>query len=183
MEMSEIMIIKTVFGTMLTIGSMVLFFVTFKLWYKYIIQEKRCTEVTDGIVKAYTLASKGSGVHLPIVNYYVGGKEYKVVGPEYKMIKVVNKSSVIDKNGMNYQESGQSLIINRTSNSIAGVFENPMEEMYPINSHINVYYNPGHPKLAYVKRYCDKRWEFWLGFCGAVFCLLIDILIFILYCG
>lgn len=40
--MQEIQIIKIVFGIFLTIFSVVLFIIAFKIYYKYLIQEKRC---------------------------------------------------------------------------------------------------------------------------------------------
>lgn len=38
--MNEILISKIVFGILLSIGSLILFILAFKLFYKYIIQEK-----------------------------------------------------------------------------------------------------------------------------------------------
>ena len=162
--MSEILIIEITFGILLSIGSFVLFILAFKLFYKYIIQEKRCTSKVKGIIKKYTLATRGgenSGIHLPVVHYIVNGKEYKVVGPEYKA-------------------ENQILKINRTSNSFAGVYNNPIEELYPINSEIDVYYDPSNPKLSYVLRYCNKKWLFYLTFCSALLTLVIDLLILFL---
>lgn len=49
--MQEIQIIKIVFGIFLTIFSVVLFIIAFKIYYKYLIQEKRCKAKTKGIVK------------------------------------------------------------------------------------------------------------------------------------
>ena len=92
--MSETLIIEITFGILLSIGSFVLFILAFKLFYKYIIQEKRCTSKVKGIIKKYTLATRGgenSGIHLPVVHYIVNGKEYKVVGPEYKAYKIIAK--------------------------------------------------------------------------------------------
>ena len=57
--MQEIQIIKIVFGIFLTIFSVVLFIIAFKIYYKYLIQEKRCKAKTKGIVKKYTLANRG----------------------------------------------------------------------------------------------------------------------------
>ena len=165
--MSETLIIEITFGILLSIGSFVLFILAFKLFYKYIIQEKRCTSKVKGIIKKYTLATRGgenSGIHLPVVHYIVNGKEYKVVGPEYKAYKIIAKSSPFGKNEMenlNPEEKekleNQILKINRTSNSFAGVYNNPIEELYPINSEIDVYYDPSNPKLSYVLRYCNKK--------------------------
>ena len=137
----------------------------------------------EGIIKKYTLATRGgenSGIHLPVVHYIVNGKEYKVVGPEYKAYKIIAKSSPCGKNEMEYKEENQILKINRTSNSFAGVYNNPIEELYPINSEIDVYYDPSNPKLSYVLRYCNKKWLFYLTFCSALLTLVIDLLILFL---
>lgn len=178
--MSEILVIKIIFGILLSLGAMVLLFLSFKLFYKYLIQEKRCTSKVKGTIKKYTLASRGgenSGIHLPIVYYNVDGKEYKVVGPEYKAYITISKNSPIGKNQMEYKENNQVLKINRTSNSFVGIYKNPIEELYPVNSEIDVYFDPNNPKLSYVLRYCNKKWVFWLTFCSSLIILIIDLLI------
>ena len=48
--MSETQIIKLVFGIFLSVGSAVLLLIAFKLYYKYLIQEKKCTAKTVGTV-------------------------------------------------------------------------------------------------------------------------------------
>lgn len=181
--MSEMLIIKIVFGTLLSIGSLVLFVLAFKLFYKYIIQEKRCSIKIKGIIKKYTLSSRGgenSGVHLPVVYYSVNGKEYKVVGPEYRTYKIITKTSPISKNNMEYKEDGQALVIDRTANSFVGIYKNPMESLYPVNSQIDVFYDPNNPKLSFVLRYCNKKWAFYLMLFAAIFVFIIDLLILIL---
>ncbi len=178
--MSEILIIKIVFGILLSIGTLVLFVLAFKLFYKYLIQEKRCTSKVKGTIKKYTLASRGgenSGVHLTIVFYNVNGKEYKVIGPEYKAYKIITKSSPLNSNNTEYKEENQVLKINRTTNSFVGIYQNPIEKLYPINSEIDVYYDPNKPKLSFVLRYCNKKWVFYLTFCSALFVLIIDLLV------
>ena len=111
-----------------------------------------------------------------IVFYNVNGKEYKVVGPEYKAYITISKSSPFSKNKMEYKENNQVLKINRTSNSFVGIYKNPIEELYPINTEIDVYYDPNNPKLSYVLRYCNKKWLFYLTFCSALLILVIDLL-------
>ena len=137
----------------MSLGTIVLLFLSFKLFYKYLIQEKRCTSKVKGIIKKYTLSTRGgnnSGIHLPIVYYNVDGKDYKVVGPEYKTYITITKNSPISKNEMEYKENNQVLKINRTSNSFMGIYKNPIEELSPINSEIDVYFDPNKPKLSYV---------------------------------
>lgn len=85
--------------------------------------------------KKYTLASRGeknSSIHLPVVYYVVNGKDYRVVGPEYKVYKAITKTSLSNKNVMEYEENNQVLKINRTINSVFSTFSNPIEELYPM---------------------------------------------------
>ena len=86
-QMSEIQITKLVFGIFLSVGSAVLLLIAFKLYYKYLIQEKKCTAKTVGTVVRYTLATRGGEnppVCLPVIAYTVNGKTYTIVGPEYR---------------------------------------------------------------------------------------------------
>lgn len=59
-----------------------------------------------------------SGVYLPVVYYGENGNEYKVVGPEYNTYKTITKTSLSNKNGMEYEENNQVLKINKTVNSV-----------------------------------------------------------------
>ena len=182
--MKETMIIKIIFGSFLSIGGFVLMLLSFKLYYKYLIQEKRCTRKTKGVVKKYTLGSRGtenSGIHLPIVYYHVNNKEYKVVGPEYKWYTSTLKSSPFRKNEMSYEEKGNgNFTIERSNNSFLGIKRNPMSELYPLNTEIDVYYDPSNPKLSYVLRYCNKKWIFYLMFFSSIIIWIIDLLILFL---
>lgn len=104
--MNEMEIIKIIFGIFLSIGGGVLIFLAFKIYYKYLIMEKRCVSKTKGIVKKYTLVNYG-GVHLPIVYYEVNGQEYKVKGPEYKFVISKSVSTPFSKNAMEYKEKNK----------------------------------------------------------------------------
>ena len=177
--MSEIQIIKLVFGIFLSVGSAVLLLIAFKLYYKYLVQEKKCTAKTIGTVVRYTWATRGgenSPVCLPVVAYTVNGKTYKVVGPEYKSYKIVTKSTPWSENHYSCCEKNQVLYINRSMNSMFGFSRNPMAELYPKQSTVDVYYCPENPKLAYVLRYCNKKWAFWLTFLSTCAVLVTDLL-------
>ena len=58
-QMSETQITKLVFVIFLSVGSAVLPLTAFKLYYKYLVQEKKCTVKTVGVVVRYTLAAHG----------------------------------------------------------------------------------------------------------------------------
>ena len=176
--MEDIVVIKIVFGIMLSLGGLVLLFLAFRLFYRYLVQEKRCTAKTRGVVCRYTLASRGgqnSGVHLPVVSYTVNGKAYRVTGPEYRGYRTVTKTSPACANTMECREENQVLTIRRTANAMVRIDRNPMAAWYPLRSEIDVYYDPRNPKLAYVLRYCNQKWAFWLTFFSGVFVLILDL--------
>ena len=115
----------------------------------------------------YTRAYYGgedSGVHLPVVSYAVDGEEYTVTGPKYKAYVTHTRRSPLTENRMEYEEKGQVFRVYNYINSVAGRYYNPMEELYPLHSKLDVYYDPDHPKCAYVLRYCNNKWIFWLLF-------------------
>ena len=179
-QMREIQIIKLVFGIFLSAGSAVLLLIAFKLYYKYLVQEKKCTARTVGTVVRYTWATRGgenSPVCLPVVAYTVNEKTYKVVGPEYKGYQIVTKSTPWSENHYSSCEKNQVLYINQSMNSVLGFCRNPMEKLYPRQSAVDVYYCPENPKLAYVLRYCNKKWAFWLTFLSACAVLVTDLLL------
>ena len=181
--MNEIQITNLVFGIFLSVGTAVLLLIAFKLYYKYLIQEKKCTAKTVGTVMRYTMATRGgenSAVCLPIVSYTVNGKTYKVVGPEYKGYKTVAKSTPWSGNNDRCYEKNQVLHINCSRNAMFGFCRNPMEKLYPKQSTVEVYYCPENPKWAYVLRYCNRKWAFWLTFISACAVLAVDLLILIL---
>ena len=181
--MSEIQITKLVFGIFLSVGSAVLLLIAFKLYYKYLVQEKKCTAKTVGTVVRYTWATRGgehSPVCLPVVAYTVKGKTYKAVGPEYRGYQTVTKSTPWSENHDSCCEKNQVLYINQSMDSVFGFCPNPMEGLYPKQSTVDVYYCPDDPKLAYVLRYCNKKWAFWLTFISACAVLVTDLLLLIL---
>lgn len=185
--MSDMEIIKIVFGIFLSIGMIVIFFIAFKLYYKYLILDKKCNKKTMGIVKRYTMATRGgenSGICLPVVFYNVDGKEYKVVGPEYRGYKIINVSTPLSNNEIyecNEDEKG-NLIVKRKNNSFINIKSNPMEKMYPKGTELEVYYCEEKPKLSYVLRNLgNNKWKFYLSFFAGIFVMLFDIyVIFIL---
>ncbi len=178
--MSEIEIIKLTFGIMLSLGSIVLFVLTYLLGYKYMVQEKRCTSKTTGVVRRYTMASRGNGVFLPVVFYRVNGKEYKVVGPEYKWYVTKTRKSLLEQNTMEFDVKGQVLYTNRRVNAAVGIYRNPIRELYPLSKELDVYYDPNNPKLAYVLRYCNKKFMFYSLLFAAIGILVVDLLILLI---
>ena len=52
--MDEMEIIKLVFGILLSLGAITLLLIAFKVFYKYLVQEKKCTAKVEGIIRKYT---------------------------------------------------------------------------------------------------------------------------------
>lgn len=104
----------------------------------------RCTTKTVGEVSGYN--ARGNGVWWPIVEYEVNGAVYKsklvyravaqVSGPTYKGSQITS------------DKFAQTLRIKRNS----FFSRNPMEELFPVGSVLDVYYNPDKPKESYVQR-------------------------------
>lgn len=177
--MTEIETIKIVFGVLLSVGAIVLCLLAYLLYYKYLIQEKRCTMKTTGIVKKYSFATRGgenSGVRLPVVHYVVHDKEYKVMGPQYKYYKYVTVSTPLGSNAIEYHETdNQGLIIKQSTNAMISKMKNPMSELYPVGSQVDIYYNPDNPKLAYVLRYLNLKSRFWFMFVTGIMVMVFNI--------
>ena len=179
-RMSESEALKITFVLMHSLGSILLFFLAFKYFYGFLIQEKRCTAKTKGIVRKYS-STPGNGIGLPKVYYSVDNKEYKVIGPRYKGFKQISTTTLMGNNDMEFEETkDQRFIVKRKLNSFISFKKNPMVVLFPKGSEIDVYYDPNNPKVSYVLRYCSLKWLFWLFFIAAVFLLLLAILEFFL---
>ena len=175
--MSETEFIKVFLGIFLTSGGLALILIAFLAFYKYLNMEKLCTSSVKGMVKKYKYRT--DGISLPVVYYNVGGREYKVVGPEFRSYVIKKVSSPFSENNMKYRiDDKYRLIVERYTNSFVSASKNPLCEMYPEGSEVFVYYNPNKPKLAYVERYCGaKKGYFWLVFLTGLAVLVMDIII------
>lgn len=176
--MQDIETNKIFFEIFLLVWSSTLYIIAFVFFYKYLIQERKCTSQVIGKVKRYTLATRGgenSSICLPVVYYQINGKTYKVVGPEYRGYVFMTKSTPNSKNEVTCHEENGKLIVNINKNSFIGIMKNPMEKLYPIDSEVNVYYCPENPRISYVMRYCNKKMAFYLTTIAASLILIIDI--------
>lgn len=176
--MDELLIVKTIFIIILTIYAIVLVLLAYILYYKYLIQEKRCTSKVSGTVEGHVY--KGHyNQHVPIVSYKVQDKEYKIKGPFEKSRIIINISSPRAKKEVTYKEINNIMSI-RKENSIFSIEKNDKEIEYPIGTKLDVFYDPKNPKLAYVLKYCDNKWQFYFMITTAVIVFIIDLLIIFL---
>lgn len=141
--------------------------------WKYLVQEKRCTAKTTGTVTCYSWWLMNDSYALPRVEYSVDGKRYSARGPEYAWYVSKTRTAPWLKNRMRVPtdpdaQASQVLHMDFDVNSFVGV-KAPATAMYPIGTQLDVFYDPHKPKLAYVKRYCNLKWAFWLlAICAAV---------------
>ena len=49
--------------------------------------------------------------------------------------------------------------------------------MFPLGSKVDVYYYDKNPKIAYVLRYCNKKWMFWFMLISGIIILFLDLFI------
>jgi len=163
--MTDLEIIRLVFGIFLGIGGGVLLLLAFTVGYKYLVMEQRCTCRTNGTVTGYSAVCYGgenSAVHLPVVRYTAEGREYRVTGPRYRGYVTRTVSTPFAENTCRCYEKNGVLHIERSRNSIIGVSRNPMAEQYPVGTVLPVWFDPQRPQRSYVLRCVDNRWVFWM---------------------
>lgn len=180
--MEKIQTIKLIFGILLGTGTIVLGLLTYFLgWKKWYISKKACTEKVQGKVVKYTIGSrsKHAPIHLPVVEYVVNGKKYKVVGPKYKAVVEKYKSTFTSINQTDvFDPTEDVLYLELIANSGVSLQTNPFETLFPKESTVDVYYDPKHPKKAYVLRYTSEKFKFYILLLGTiiVFAMLLLVL-------
>lgn len=175
--MEETAVLKLVFGILLTVFSLVLFFIAFKFFYRYTQEEKKCTKETIGTVVGYEWFSRGNAIHLPILNFSVDGKEYRTVGPRYRSVKTIKIGYPSLKTKQEFSTDIHALTFEHRITGNRLVTKNPMQELFPIGSTLPVFYNPNNPKLSYVLRSSRQAGMFWLTFIAAVVLVIVNVLI------
>lgn len=140
--------------------AIVLFIIAYGISCSVQRKKERCTEVVSGRVIGYGLpADEDSPVRLPIVEYCVDGTVYKKTGPRYAFKTLVVSSPFIKKTVCEYTTDiySQAFSIKVRRNSFGFVMKNPMEEFFPIDTQVDVYYDPKKPKRAYVLRLLENK--------------------------
>ena len=164
----------------------ILSFIGFFFFSKYLTQQKKCTATAVGTVVGYTLTVYSKIFRYPIVEFTAeDGKKYKVKGPEYRVHSVAGTISFSGKSGYRIEENDEKqkifVRIGARSEDFPYPFgRNPLTSKYPKGTTFTVFYDPAHPKRGYVKRYCDKRFFFWIFQGAAIFCVLLCMFIALL---
>lgn len=136
---------------------------------------KRCTEKTEGVIIRYSYALY-NGISLPVVEYTVNGKQYKVLGPKflYAISNTISSpvGSIVSDVKMDIFEDGEIPQVLRYKiyrNSFISLNKSPLEEYFPVGSRVAVYYDPKKPKNSYVERPLKPGPYAWLTKCLAYF--------------
>ena len=121
--------------------------------------EKRCRMRTTGRVIRYSAIKQG-GVNIPLVEYVVESRTYKIAGPRFRSVVTTTIASPhqpvtarYETNLTTREELPKSLRIKKYKNIIASVGVPPLDQLYPVGSPAEVYYNPDRPKEAFVQRF------------------------------
>lgn len=137
------------------------------VWYFLYYRKKHYTELcsvkTTGTVVRYS-AVRYNDISLPVVEYTANGRTYTVVGPKFSATVSKSFSSPfhrvktdITSNLTTREDLPSVLKLNLRQNSLAGLTESPLLELYPIGSEVDVFYNPRKPKMAYVQRFARPQ--------------------------
>lgn len=133
---------------------------------------KRCTEKTEGVIVRYSYALY-NGISLPVVEYTVNGKQYKVVGPKFQRaisntVSTPLGSIVSDVKMDNFEdgEIPQVLRYKIYRNSFISLTKSPLMERFPIGGKVTIYYDPKKPKYSYVERPLKPGRYAWVTKCS-----------------
>lgn len=167
-------ITNIIFGTMLEIYGIILIIIWYLAYHRKKDIDKFCTAHATGKVIRY---SNNGKISLPLVQYQVDGKTYKVVGPKFR--GYVNVSVPSFKQGIESEVTSNIttrenlpdvIKIHRKSGVIASVYKSPLVQLYPVGSDAPVYYDPDNPKIAFVQRFiAPSKFFLFALFLGIIF--------------
>lgn len=168
-------------GIYLLIFDIAMFIIAYFLGWKSMHMKERCNKKIEGTVIQYSNL-RYNGVSLPVVEYVVNGKNYKVAGPKFKA-SVIKTFSAPWNNPITNQTTNlhakedlpDVLKINAKKNSFVSITTTPLMELYPIGTKVDVYYDENKPKVSYVQRYAGTMhfFSFYLPFAlGILFFIL-----------
>lgn len=162
------------FGVVCLVASAVLLAVALGCGLRSMLMETRCTERCDGRVVGFSSFPTAHDLHLPVVAFRVGGKTLHVRGPVFR--NYINEVIIDLRGGAPHEKTN---IVARQSlpqtyrrvvhtRKLGAVTVEPLRRMFPVGSHVDVFYCPSHPTLAYVQRYARRDNLFYLPLIASV---------------
>ena len=127
---------------------------------------EQCSLTTKGKVIKYTLWNN-NGVHFPIVEYIVNDTKYN---QRLKYGWIVNKSSSFNKIKTEVENDvkNDNLVIKSNTH----ISTNALKEHFPVETELDVFYNPHNPNKSYVMRFVKSPAVKVLFFTGLLFIIL-----------
>lgn len=126
--------------------------------FRHIGKEERCTMHVKGKIIRYS-AVQYSGINIPLVEYWINDKRYKITGPKFTSVVVTRVSSprraikAVSKSNLTTREMlPKKLRMTIYSNSMVNMEGMHLADLYPVHSEVDVYCNPNKPKEAFVQR-------------------------------
>lgn len=146
------------FSIYLLTFSLAMFIVWYFTYLKKLNKEKKCLKKITGTIIRYS-NMRYNGIRLPVVEYNVDNNKYTVIGPKFRWIimkkfnnPTINQKCEITSNLTTRNSLPETLKISLYNRNIVNFKTLPLYKMYPINSEVDVYYNPLKPKESYVER-------------------------------
>ena len=127
---------------------------------------KQCNQTTKGKVIKYTLWNN-NGVYFPIVEYIVNNVKYH---QRLKYGWIINKSSLFNKvkSEVENDVKNDNLVIKSNTH----ISTNALKEHFPVETELDVFYNPHNPNKSYVMRFVKSPAVKVLFFTGLLFIIL-----------
>jgi len=127
---------------------------------------KQCNQKTKGKVIKYTLWNN-NGVYFPIVEYIVNNVKYH---QRLKYGWIINKSSLFNKvkSEVENDVKNDNLVIKSNTH----ISTNALKEHFPVETELDVFYNPHNPNKSYVMRFVKSPAVKVLFFTGLLFIIL-----------
>lgn len=174
---------RVLIGLFILSVSILQFFLAYKLGWKYMIQEQRCTAKTTGRIVGYSmLRHNDSPVRFPKVEFETNQEVFTITGPEYSVVTSSIRLPFRKEQKVEYTTDiyAQRFRYHMRSGSFFTIERNPMQELFPLDSEIDVFYDPANPKLAYALRYANKKWMFYMFMICALLLFATSIIVTIL---
>ena len=150
------MIFNMISPFVLCVTTCILIYINYTLKEKSLHDKRYCKTKTKGMVVGYESRTR-FGVNLPIVKYRIGNMSYKTVGPKYEFI-IQNKFEMpwINQEILSTSDPmGKIFEYKRTSGAVLNKKINPMKELFPIGTEVDVFYDKFSPEDGCVLRYVD----------------------------
>lgn len=138
-------------------------------------QNSSCTDKTKGIVVKYGFP--GNGIMYPIVEYTVAGNRYRVK-KRFRGIKI-KKISGLPMNVQAEAYEDEKGWLHVKTGPITDLYQ-LAEQIWPVHSETDVYYNPDNPKKSYVERPVSGSFTSVMFIIMGLAVMVISVLIFFL---